>query len=502
MADLLGEVTHLDRLGALDVEVRGISYDSRTVRPGELFVACRGSQADGHQHLADALTAGAAGVAGEDAAAVAACLPPDRAGVVVPDSRRALAEFSAAFFRHPTAHLQVVGVTGTNGKTTTTFLTRAILRTLGQVGLVGTVTAIVGGEAHRPRLTTPEAPDLQALFAGMVAAGDRLCVMEVSSQALARQRVASVAFNVGVFTNLTADHVGPGEHPTFEHYRASKRRLFEMLGERPAGAPAKAGPCGAVLNADDPAAPVMAAGVPSDVPILRFGFAAGDVVAEGVSLEASGARFTIRHPHGRTLCHIGLPGRFNVANALAAFCVGLVYGADPEAAADALAGVRGVPGRLEPVPGSQPFAVLVDYAHTPDGLENVLRAAREITRGRVLAVFGCGGDRDRGKRPLMGEIGARLADFTWLTSDNPRSEAPSAILRDIEAGAVRVAGARYSVVEDRRQAIGEALAAAGPGDVVVIAGKGHEDYQIFADGRIHFDDREEAASALARLGYH
>lgn len=499
--DLLAGVAYLDRLGPGDVDVRGVSYDSRTVRPGEVFVACRGSRTDGHAHLGEALAAGAGAVVVEDAAALPGMLAPGRAAVHVADSRRALAELSAGFFHHPTAHLQLVGITGTNGKTTTTFLTRAILGTIAPVGLVGTVTAIVGGQAHRPRLTTPEAPDLQALFAGMVEAGDRMCVMEVSSQALARQRVGACAFNVAVFTNLTPDHLGPGEHPSFDHYRASKRQLFEMVGRAPVGAPAKPGALGAVINADDPSGQEMATGVPVGVPIVRFGFRAGDVVAEDIILGASGATFTIRHPSGRTPCRIALPGRFNIANALGAFGVGLLYGADPEAAAAALAGVGGVPGRLEPVPGPQPFAVLVDYAHTPDGLENVLRAAREIAHGRVLAVFGCGGDRDRGKRPLMGEIGARLADVTWLTSDNPRSEAPDAILRDVEAGAARVAGARYRVVEDRRQAIAEALAEAAPGDVVLIAGKGHEDYQIFANGTIHFDDREEAASVLARLGY-
>ena len=502
LADLLDGVAFLDRLGAADVDVRGVSYDSRTLQPGQIFVACRGSRADGHAHLGAAFAAGAVAAVVERPEALPQPLPPGHAAVVVPDSRRALAELSAALNGHPTARLRLVGITGTNGKTTTAFLTRAILQTLGPVGLVGTVAAVVGGRQFRPRLTTPEAPDLQSLFAGMVEAGDRYCVMEVSSQALARQRVRGCAFDIGVFTNLTPDHLGPGEHPNFVHYRESKRHLFEMVGQTPVGAAPKPGPYGAVINGDDPAGTLMAAALAPGIALLHFGLEHGrDVRAEDISLDASGAAFTIRHPEGRSACRIALPGRFNVANALAAFCVGLLQGVSPDAAADALGRVPGVPGRLEPVGGTQPFAVLVDYAHTPDGLENVLRAAREITSGRVIAVFGCGGDRDRGKRPLMGEIGARLADLSWLTSDNPRTESPDAILEDVEAGAAQVPGAAYHRVVDRRQAIGEALAAAGPGDVVVIAGKGHEDYQIFAHGTIHFDDREEAAAALARLGY-
>jgi UDP-N-acetylmuramoyl-L-alanyl-D-glutamate--2,6-diaminopimelate ligase len=246
----------------------------------------------------------------------------------------------------------------------------------------------------------------------------------------------------------------------------------------------------------------MAAAAAPAVPVLGFGMGAtGDVRAEDVRLRGGGAVFTIAHPGGRERCALRLAGRFNVYNALGAFCTGILLGLDPAEVAAALGRVSGVPGRLEPVPGSQPFSVFVDYAHTPDGLENVLRAAREVAAARVLVVFGCGGDRDRTKRPLMGAIATRLADLCWVTSDNPRSEAPEAILHEIEAGAARTAGARYSLVVDRRQAIGEALAAAAPGDVVVIAGKGHEVYQIFADRTIHFDDREEAAAALARLGY-
>ena len=502
LAGLLEGVDAVRIAGDPQVEVSGICHDSRSLNPGDLFVAWRGQRYDAHAFVPAALAAGAAAVMVEQADALPGVLAPGHAAVLVRDTRAAVGPVSAALYGYPTAHLRLVGITGTNGKTTTAFLTRAVLQELGPVGLVGTVVSVVGAESRRARLTTPEAPDLQRLFQDMVGSGDLACVMEVSSQSLARHRVDGSAFDVGVFTNLTPDHLGPGEHPSFHHYRESKARLFSLLGQTPRGAARKDVPRGAALNWDDPNAARMAEAVPRGVPVLRFGLGAdADVVATDVELDPTGARFAIRHPGGVTRCQLALSGRFNVYNALGAFSVGMLYGVEAERAAEALGRVRGVPGRLEQVPGPQPFTVLIDYAHTPDGLENVLQAAREFTRGRVVAVFGCGGDRDRTKRPLMGEIGVRLADLVWLTSDNPRTEPPQAILAEVEAGAARVSGGHYHVCVDRRQAIGEALAEARPGDVVVIAGKGHEDYQIFADRTIHFDDREEAAMALARLGY-
>lgn len=507
LAGLLQDVAVRGLFGDPEAEVSGVAYDSRSLRAGDLFLAWRGTRYDAQDFVGGAFLAGAAAAVLERESAVPATLPPGRAVVLVPDARAAAGPVSAAFHGHPTARLGMVGVTGTNGKTTTTYLVREVLAALGPVGLVGTVSAIVGGQSRPARLTTPEAPDLQGLFAEMVAAGDRRCVMEVSSIALARRRADAVAFDIAVFTNLTPDHLGPHEHESFAEYRDSKRRLFEMVGRAVPGAPAKHGPRGVAVNADDAFGQLMAAAAAPTVPVLRFGLGPqAQVRAEGIRISASGAEFRILHPGGAVPCRLRLPGRFNVYNALGAFCVGLFHDLAAAEIAEALGRVRGVPGRLEPVLGGQPFAVLVDYAHTPDGLENVLRAAREIAGaapppGRVIAVFGCGGDRDRGKRPVMGEIGARLADVVWLTSDNPRSEKPEAILREIEAGALRIPGADYRVTPDRREAIGEAIALAGPGDVVVIAGKGHENYQIFADRTIHFDDREEAASALTRLGY-
>ncbi len=506
LADLLRGIAVRGIIGDAGVEVSGVAYDSRSLRPGDLFLAWKGARYDAHDFVPGAFRTGAAAAVVERADAVPRDLPAGRAAVLVADARAVAGPVSANFYRHPTAQLGMVGVTGTNGKTTTTYLVRELLQQLGPVGLVGTVSAIVGGRARPSRLTTPEAPDLQHLFSEMVASGDRYCVMEVSSIALARRRAESVAFDVGVFTNLTPDHLGPYEHPSFAHYRESKRRLFELVGRPVPGAPPKTAPVGVAVNVDDKYGNSMAAAAGA-VPVLRFGLGPeAEVRAEDIRFSAAGATFRVGYPGGAVPCSMRLSGRFNVYNALGAFCVGMFYGMPAEGISEALGRVSGVPGRLELVSGPQPFAVLIDYAHTPDGLENVLRAAREIvvsapSPGRMIVVFGCGGDRDRGKRPLMGEIGARLADVAWLTSDNPRSESPEAILREIEAGAARIPGADYRATPDRREAIGAAIGAARQGDVVIIAGKGHENYQIFADRTIHFDDREEAEAALARLGF-
>ena len=504
LAEVLWGVPVRELRGDPNANVTGVAYDSRGLRPGDLFLAWKGTRHDAADFVPAAQGAGAAAVVVERAEAMPEHLPPGRAAVLVADAHAVAGPCSAAFFGHPTARLGVVGVTGTNGKTTTTYLVRELLGQMGSVGVIGTVSAIVGGQARPARLTTPEAPDLQGLFAEMVAAGDRFCVMEASSIALDRRRADAAAVDVAVFTNLTPDHLGANEHPSLAHYGRSKRRLFEMVGRGVPGAPPKSLPTGAAVNVDDPAGASMAAAAAEAVPVLGFGLSPmAQVRAEDIALSARGARFRIAYPGGGVGCALRLAGRFNVYNALGAFCVGLLLGLPPGDIAGSLGRVPGVPGRLELVPGSQPFTVLVDYAHTSDGLQSVLVAAREIGggQGRVIAVFGCGGDRDRGKRPLMGEIGARLADVAWLTSDNPRSESPQAILREVEAGAARHPGADYRVTTDRREAIGGALAMARPGDVVIIAGKGHENYQIFADRTIHFDDREEAVLALRGLGY-
>jgi UDP-N-acetylmuramoyl-L-alanyl-D-glutamate--2,6-diaminopimelate ligase len=400
-------------------------------------------------------------------------------------------QIAVRFWGDPTARLRVAGITGTNGKTTTAFLVRHVLESQGtQTGLLGTVKRVVGGAEEEVERTTPEAIDLQETFHRMLEAGDEACAMEVSSHALALERTAGVRFAVAVFTNLTQDHLD--FHRDMEDYFAAKRQLFLSA------------PGAAVVNVDDPygarvAAELAEAGSPPLITFSPGGSEGADFRALDVSFDASGSRFRCLGPDGEVAVRTPLPGHFNVENSLAALAACHALGVPTEAVAAALAEADRVPGRFEPVAAGQPFTVLVDYAHTPDSLENVLRAARMMTANRLIAVFGCGGDRDREKRPLMGEITARLADSCVVTSDNPRSERPEAIIDDILAGIPE--GAEGVRVEpDRRRAIALALEEAGAGDTVVIAGKGHEQGQELEGGRkIPFDDRQVAIEELQRL---
>jgi UDP-N-acetylmuramoyl-L-alanyl-D-glutamate--2,6-diaminopimelate ligase len=469
LRELLGE-------GPADVEITSLAFDNRLVGPGTLFFCVPGFTRDGHDFAPDAVERGAA------ALVVTHPLGLGVPEVVVDDVRAAMARAAAAFEGDPTRILRTVGVTGTNGKTTTAFLVRDVLEACGiRTGLIGTVKAVVGGEERVMERTTPEAIHLQALFAEMLDGGDEACVMEVSSHALQLQRAAGIHWAVAIFTNLTQDHLD--FHPTMEDYFMAKRMLFE------------AGPAVRVVNGDDPYGRRLA---DEFADVVRFGIddEAARVRAVDVASGLSGSSFTLRDGDASFDVRIPLPGRFNVLNALGAYCAATALGVAPADAAAALAGAGRVPGRFEPVDAGQGFAVLVDYAHTPDSLENVLLAARELADGaRVVCVFGCGGDRDRGKRPLMGEIAARLADLAILTSDNPRSEDPEAILDEVEAGMGSAPHERYV---DRREAIARAVSVAADGDVVVIAGKGHEQGQEFADGRKEpFDDRLVAAEALS-----
>jgi UDP-N-acetylmuramoyl-L-alanyl-D-glutamate--2,6-diaminopimelate ligase len=397
---------------------------------------------------------------------------------MVPDVRAAMAPAAAAFYGDPTADLDVVGVTGTNGKTTTAFLVRALLEADGrQCGLLGTVTSVIGGEERAVVRTTPEAIELQRDFAAMRAGGDVACAMEASSHALALHRADAIHWAVAIFTNLTQDHLD--FHPDMEAYFAAKRRLFE------------AGPRVAVINVDDPYGRRLAAEHPD---AITFGIDSEDAAlrATGVTFALTGSSFTVDGLALRT----PLPGRFNVLNALGALAAARALGVGDATIRAALETAGRVPGRFEPVEAGQPFAVLVDYAHTPDSLENVLRAAREIARRHVIVVFGAGGDRDRGKRPLMGRAARTLADKVVVTSDNPRSEDPEEIIAEILRGTGD--GPEVESLVDRRAAIARAVALAGAGDVVVIAGKGHEQGQEFADGRkVPFDDVAVAREALA-----
>jgi UDP-N-acetylmuramoyl-L-alanyl-D-glutamate--2,6-diaminopimelate ligase len=474
LRDLLGE-------GPADVRISGLAYDNRLVEPGFLFFCVPGFTRDGHDFAPDAVARGAV------ALVVARPLGLGVPEVVVEDVRSAMAVAAARFHGDPTARLPVAGITGTNGKTTTAFLIRSLLESAGvQTGLLGTVTSVVGGAEHPVVRTTPEAIDLQRTFALMLEGGDRACAMEISSHALELRRADGIHVAAAVFTNLTQDHLD--FHPDMEAYFQAKRLLFAspLTSAR-------------IANADDAYGRRLADEFAGTVTFAL------DRKADyrGVELRSSftGTSFRALTPDGEFDVGTGLPGRFNVLNALGAWAAARTLGVPAEAIARALPDAARVPGRFEPVDEGQPFAVLVDYSHTPDSLENALRAARELATNRVIAVFGAGGDRDRGKRPLMGAIAAREADIAVVTSDNPRSEDPDAIIAEILGGIDDRTGVEADA--DRRAAIARAVSIAEAGDVLVIAGKGHEQGQEFAGGRKEpFDDvtvaREALRAVLAR----
>ncbi len=458
------------------VDVTALAYDNRAVRPGTLFFCVPGFTRDGHDFAPDAVARGAV------ALVVTRPLGLGVPEVEVADVRAAMARAAAAFHGDPTASLPVAGITGTSGKTTTTHLLRHLLEAAGRpCGLLGGVTSVVGGEERPAVRTTPEAIDLQATFRAMLDAGDRACAMEVSSHALELRRVDGVRFAVAAFTNLSQDHLD--FHPDMETYFAAKERLFR---EFDVGVP--------LVVVDDAWGRRLADTTPGAVTVSVAGEA--DWCASALRVGLDGTTFTVRAPDGEAEVALPLRGRFNAANALVALACGAALGLELGAMARALATARPVPGRVQAVEEGQAFAVLVDYAHKPGALEQVLASAREVATGRVAVVFGAGGDRDTAKRPVMGEIAARMADAVIVTSDNPRSEDPEAIVAEILAGVP--SGAFHVKREvDRRAAIAAAIAEAAPGDVVVIAGKGHEQGQEFADGRKEpFDDVAVARDAL------
>lgn len=481
-------------IGDKDVELLEITTDSRQVRPGSLFIALRGYTVDGHAFVPDAVRAGAAAVMVETPLEFVSC-----SQLVVPDTRLASAVAASLFYGHPSEQLSVIGVTGTNGKTTTTHLIERLLSDAGhQTGLLGTIGKRIGNVTVDVANTTPEAVELQSVLREMLAAGCRYAVMEVSSHALEEGRVSGTRFRTAVFTNLTQDHLD--FHGTMDNYRAAKGKLFSRLGNTYAADPKIM--ARAVLNADDESsAYLMAQTVHESVTygILHD----ADVRASKVTVQPDGVTFHVKLWTGEEAdVSLQLTGRFNVYNALAAMAVGAIEGLTLSDMVTSLASVAGIAGRLERVAAGQKFTVLVDYSHTPDSLENALQTVREFSKGRVLCVVGCGGDRDRGKRPLMAEVAARYSDVTFLTSDNPRTEDPIQILDDMEAGVRGKSlrpGGRYERITDRREAIGKAVVEAGEDDVILIAGKGHETYQIIGRVKHHFDDREVAAQAIAGL---
>jgi len=462
-----------------ETPVSGVAFRSGDVRPGDAFFCISGFKHDGHAFASDAVARGAAAVISQHPLHLGST--PQ---AVVSDTRRALALAAARHHGYPSASLDVVGVTGTNGKTTTTYLLDSILRADGRTtGLIGTVETRVAGERLSSARTTPESADLQALFASMVEVGVRGVSLEVSSHALDLHRVDGTSFAVAAFTNLTQDHLD--YHHTLEEYWSVKRRLFTEMNVR-----------ARVINIDDPAGADLA-GVLSGV--WTVGRSPGAVVrATDEDAGALSTEFTLVAPGGERRIVLPLAGAYNVENALVAAGCALALGIGLDVVAQGLREAPQVPGRLERIDVGQPFAVFVDYAHTPDSLEKAIAAVRAVTLGKVIVVFGCGGDRDPDKRQLMGSAAARGADEIVITSDNPRTEDPVGIILQIEDG-VRLAGGRYVVEVDRRKAIAGAVRLATDGDAILIAGKGHEDYQIFSDRTVHFDDREVAAEELGAL---
>lgn len=479
LSELIGDITVLAMTARPEAEIRDICYDSRAVEPGDLFVAVEGLQSDGHRFIGAAMEKGAVAV-------ICQHVPEDGIPyVLTDDSRLALALVSAAYFDHPSEKLTMVGVTGTNGKTTSTILIKHLLEDCldAKVGLVGTISNWIGNEELHTERTTPESYDLQKLFRRMVDAGCTHAVMEVSSHALCLDRVAGVHFRAGLFTNLTQDHLD--FHGTMENYAEAKARLFSCCDQ------------GAV-NVDDPWADYMLER--AKCPIVTYSAAgnAADIRAEDVSLSASSVRFTACSGEERVAVRLGIPGAFSVANALTAICAGRMLGVSLAGCAASLGRAAGVKGRVEVVPTPKDFTIVIDYAHTPDALEKVLRTMKEAAHGRVVAVFGCGGDRDPVKRPIMGAIAAREADFTVVTSDNPRTEEPEAIIEQILKGMPPEAPRK--VITDRPSAICWAIDNHQSGDVIVLAGKGHETYQDVGGAKHHMDEREIVAEHLLKCG--
>lgn len=460
-----------------DVDVTGVSCDSRHVRRGDVYVAIQGTHVDGHDYIGEALAAGAAAVVAQKAVYP---LPPVPV-VVVRDARRAFAKIAAKLHDEPSRRLNVIGVTGTNGKTTTTFLLRSILQAAGErVGLLGTVFNILGDKPVDSSMTTPDAATIQASMAEMVRRGCRSCVMEVSSHALVQHRVDHVHFAAGIFTNLTRDHLD--YHQTLERYRNAKAMLFEQLPSHGVAA----------VNADDPHGEFFASR--GTARLVTWGLERGDVRASIEEMSIGGTRFSLELGGERVIVSSPLIGRHNVQNMLGAAACLYAMGYDIEPIKMGLENARAVPGRLEEISLSQDYKVFVDYAHTPDALERVLGTLKPLTPGRLIVVFGCGGDRDRGKRPLMGGVVERMADVAVVTSDNPRSEEPLSIIQDILKGFQRPAHAE--VVLDRREAIHRAVRLARSGDTILIAGKGHEAYQVVKGNIFPFDDRTVAYEAI------
>ncbi|MBV9130134.1 MAG: UDP-N-acetylmuramoyl-L-alanyl-D-glutamate--2,6-diaminopimelate ligase [Verrucomicrobia bacterium] len=482
LADLIQGLSVKSIHGSMDREVTGIRYDSRRVTSGNLFVAVRGASFDGHSFIEQAVGQGAVAVVEEQPA-----LSHRATAIVVPDSREALAQLAATFFGYPSRNLRMIGVTGTNGKSTTTFLIKHLLERANQsTGLIGTVQYEVGQRLLPAPRTTPESLDLQELLSQCVSAGCRNVVVEVSSHALSQGRANQMEFDVGAFTNLTRDHLD--FHHGMKGYFEAKARLFESLRKNRN----KEGK--AVINIDDPYGQQLVARFGKDLPIITYGMGArAEFRASDFKVEMNGTSYCLDAKDKSYFVRLPLIGRFNIYNSLAALAAANAVGLDLRTAVLALAKTPQIPGRLEAVPAKRKFQVFVDYAHTDDALMNVVKTCRDLNPNRLILVFGCGGNRDKTKRPLMGSVADQFADYAFITSDNPRKEDPESIIRDVEAG---FKNKNYEKIVDRKEAIGRAIAMAQPRDIVLIAGKGHEKFQEFGDHIVPFDDVEIAGRVL------
>ena len=487
LKNMLSGLEGLKVKGDLDIDINGIESNSKNIKEGNLFVAIKGFTIDGHEFISSAIENGAKAVLVQEGCNIEQLKSAkDVTVIMAKDTREALAIVSANFYDNPSRKLKLIGVTGTKGKTTTTFMIKEILEKAGKkVGLIGTIAVYINGKKFKDSdRTTPESLELQKIFAKMVEEGVEVVVMEVSSQSLKLHRVAGCNFDYVIFTNFSEDHISPNEHPDMKDYFESKLILFKMC---------KNG----IVNTDD----LYGAKIPKLFPdsnIVTYGIDNyANVLAKDITITNSYVDFRVKITDKNERVKTGIPGRFSVYNSLAAICIAQKFGISPEVVKEALLEVR-VPGRSELVDNKKEIPIMIDYAHSPESLENILQAVKSYTRGKVITVFGCGGDRDSGKRPIMGEISGRISDYTFITSDNPRTEDPQKIVDQIEEGIKKTKG-NYKVIVDRKEAIKEAIKMATKRDIVVLAGKGHEPYQEINGVKYPFDERDIVKEIIEEL---
>ena len=473
---LLG-LDNLKAKGSLEVEIKGIESNSKNVKDGYMFIAIKGFSVDGHDYINNAIEAGAKVVMVQEGCDLKKIkLPADVTLIMAKDTRQALAICSCNFYDNPSRKFKLIGVTGTKGKTTTTFMIKEILEKAGhKVGLIGTIATYINGKMiSESSRTTPESIELQKIFAQMVDSGVEYVVMEVSSQSLKLHRVDGCDFNIVVFTNFSEDHISEKEHPDMKDYFESKLKLFKMCDN-------------GIINVDD----LQVSKIPKLFPesnIMTYGIDNYcQVLAKDITITNSYVDFRVKVSDRNERVKVDIPGRFSVYNALAAICVAKKIGVPSDKVIEALAEIK-VPGRSEMIPNKKEIPIMIDYAHSPESLQNILSAVKSYTKGKVISVFGCGGDRDKGKRPIMGEVSGKIADFTFITTDNPRTEEPEEIVKEIEEGIKKTKG-KYKVVVDRKEAIKEAINMANKQDIIVLAGKGHEPYQEINGKKYPFDER-------------